>query len=149
TEYGLPTHRIPFLPHRHLPQPLKVNLHAEAGGGGNVDGTIIRIQCKGRGNVILIVASGGGDVAGEGEAGQGGQGQLRGAADASFQHAAAPHRHVVRAAEVVHLARLAPAGDAGRLDVDDIAGADGQGKAGVVCGVDAFVQAEGRGNLRA
>ena len=58
-------------------------------------------------------------VAGQREARQRGERDVRGAADAGLEHAAAPDGHVERAAGVVHAQRLEVAAHAAGLDVDD------------------------------
>ena len=79
---------------------------------------------------MVVVAGSGRDVAGQSDAGQGSQRQLRRPADAGFQHAANPQTNTCFPAQVVNLARFGPAADAGWFDVDDVAGVDGQGQAG-------------------
>ena len=64
---------------------------------------------------------GSGDVSGQREAGERGEGDIVGAPDARFQHSAAPHRHAVRLRERLDLIRLTVSADATELDIDDSA----------------------------
>jgi hypothetical protein len=86
---------------------------------------------------------GGGDIAGEGEVGERGEGDVVGAADAGFEHAAAPDGDVALLAEVVDFEGFGEAADAAEFDVDDAAGVEADGLFGVVGGADALVEADG------
>ena len=98
----------------------------------------------GRDDVFVPVTGAGADVARQRETGQRGHGDVVGTADAGFQHASAPHRDGVFAAEIVNAAGLQVAADASEFDVDDLAGAERDGGLGLLVGVDALVEADGR-----
>src|SRR5260221_14267098 len=72
-----------------------------------------------------------------------GHGDVVGAAYAGFEHAAAPDGDGIFGAEVVDAFGLQGAADAAELDVDDFAGAEGDGGFGLFVGVDALVEADG------
>src|SRR6266852_9115919 len=63
------------------------------------------------------------------------------AADSGLEHADAPDWNLLRLAQVVDAPRRGVAADAAELDVDDPAGAQLDGRAGVLVGVDAFIEA--------
>src|SRR5712672_2001014 len=62
------------------------------------------------------------------------------AANPGFEHTAAPHGNLFRLATIVDLLRRSVSTDASELDIDDSAGAQLDGRAGVFVGVDAFVE---------
>ncbi len=76
------------------------------------------------GDVLLVVAAGGGRVARQGEARESRQRDVRGTAEARLEHPAAPDGDAVLDADVVDAARLEVAADAAGLDVDDAACAE-------------------------
>src|SRR5690606_15501682 len=100
-------------------------------------------EFEGFGEVGGVVAAGGGGVAREGEAGQRRQRHVRRAAEARLQHAAAPHRDPVGPAQVVDAAGLQVAAHPAGLDVDDGAGAEGDGGRRVLGRFDGLVEADG------
>ena len=95
-------------------------------------------------DVFVPVAGAGGDVAGEREIGLRGHGDVVSAADAGFEHAAAPNGNVVFLAEIVDAFGLEVAADAAEFDVDDFAGAESDGGFGLFVGVDALIETDGR-----
>src|SRR5271156_5978501 len=70
--------------------------------------------------------------------------EARRAADAGFQHAAAPDGNGFLPAEIVNAAGWGVAADAAQFYIDDLAGADFDGGAGMLNIVNAFVKADGR-----
>ena len=94
--------------------------------------------------IFLPVTVAGGDVAGEGEIGKSGHGDILGAADAGFEHAAAPDRNAIALAKIVDAFGLEKTADATEFDIDDFASAEGDGGFGLFVGVDAFVETDGR-----
>src|SRR5271170_4405130 len=95
-------------------------------------------------DVFGPVAAAGGDVAGEGEIWQRGHGDVVRAADAGFQHSAAPDGYGFLLAEIVNAAGWGVAADAAQFYIDDLAGADFDGGAGMLDIVNAFVEADRR-----
>src|SRR5580693_5684592 len=93
-------------------------------------------------DVFGPVAAAGGDVAGQSEIRQRGHGDVVRAADAGFKHSSAPHRDGFLLAKIVDAAGWGVAADAAQFHVDDFAGADFDGGAGVLDIVNAFVQAD-------
>ena len=117
---------------------------ANAWGGGDFDGALGRDGDFGVDDVFVPVAGAGGDVAGERKVGQGGHGDVVGATDAGFEHAAAPIGDGIFLAEILDAFGLQVTADAAELDVDDFAGAERGGGFGLFVGVDALVEADGR-----
>ena len=95
-------------------------------------------------DVLAIVLVRARDVAGEREAGQAGDGDVGGPADAELVHPAAPDGHAAAVAVVVHPPGLEQAAQAADLDVDDPAGPQVERLAGVVGRVNALVEADRR-----
>src|ERR1017187_6175678 len=112
-----------LLPHRDAFNEIEIDLVAETGSVAQRNGTVRRGFDGGRDDVLLPVALTGGDVAGEHEVGQAGEGDVVGAPDAGLQHAAAPDRDAGGLGDIVHAFGLAESGDPAELDVDDAAGA--------------------------
>src|SRR5271155_3658952 len=98
-------------------------------------------------DVFGPVAAAGGNVAGKREVRQRGHRDVVRAADAGFEHASAPHGDGFLLAEIVNPARGGVAADAAELHIDNFAGADFDGGAGVLDIVDALVEADGRFQL--
>src|SRR5207244_807510 len=90
-----------FVTQAHPRQLVFINGNTKPWPGGHVNAAIVVEHETLDGNVALIVAVGGGDVAGQGEGGQAGEGQVGGASDTGFEHAAAPERHATLAAKLV------------------------------------------------
>ena len=63
--------------------------------------------------------------------------------NAGFEHAAAPDGDLAGAAEIINLDGGSKAAEAAEFNIDDAAGAEVDGGAGVFEGVDAFVKADG------
>src|SRR5690606_6440881 len=82
-------------------------------------------------------------VAGQREVGQRGEVQVGRAAHAALEHAPAPDGRPERPGDVVDGLRGAEAAHATDLQVDDLAGADGERLARVFRRVDGLVQADG------
>ena len=70
------------------------------------------------------------------------------ASHARFEHAAAPDGNAVRLSQVVNAQGFAKPADATELDVDDAAGLQPDRLFGVMHGANAFVEADGRVELR-
>src|SRR5262249_60639364 len=119
-------------------------LEANAGGGGNFDGAGGRDGDFGLDDVLVPVAGASGNVARQRKVRQRGHGDVVGAANTGFQHAAAPDRYGVALAEVVDMPGLEMSADPAELDVDDFAGTKGSGFFGLLVWVDARVEADGR-----
>src|ERR1035437_4233637 len=111
-----------LLPHRDAFNEIEIDLVAETGSVAQRNGAVRRGFDGGRDDVPLPVTLAGGDVAGEHEVGQAGEGDVVGAPDAGLQHAAAPDRNAGCLGDIVHAFGLAESGDAAELDVDDAAG---------------------------
>src|ERR1035437_8062059 len=137
-----------LLPHRDAFNEIEIDLVAETGSVAQRNGAVRRSFHLGRDDVPLPVALTGGDVAGEHEVGQAGEGDVVGAPDAGLQHAAAPDRDAGGLGDIVHAFGLAESGDPAELDVDDAAGAQLDGLLGVARGANALVEADGGLELR-
>src|SRR5271170_5460922 len=116
---------------------------ADARRGGNVYGAARRDFHFRLDDVFGPIAAAGGKVAGLREIRQRGHSDVMRAADAGFQHASAPHGDGFLLAEIVDAAGGSVAADAAELHIDNFAGADFDGGAGVLDIVDALVQANG------
>ena len=115
---------------------------AAAGRGGYGDGSVGADGDFGLDDVLRPVAVGGGDVAGEREVRQRGEGDVVGAADAGLEHAAAPDGDAELLGDVVDGDGFGEAADAAYLDVDDLAAAEFEGGARVAAVADALVEAD-------
>src|SRR5580693_9867110 len=115
---------------------------ADARRGGNFYRALRRDFHFRLDDVFGPVAAAGGNVAGKGEIWQRGHGDVVRAADAGFQHASAPDGNGFLLAEIVDAAGSGVAADAAEFHVDDFAGADFNGGAGVLDIMDAFVEAD-------
>ena len=115
---------------------------ADAGTLGDVDGALRGDGYFGGDDVFVPVTLAGGDVAGEREIGERGHGDVLGAADAGFEHAAAPDGDGVFPAEIVNAFGFVETADAAELDVDDLAGTERDSGFGLFVGVDALVEAD-------
>lgn len=129
-------------------QHIRAHLDAQTGASGDGE-RAVGIEGKRLGDHVFgVVAGGGGDIAGQGEARKRCHRHIGGAPDARLQHAAHPDRHAASAAVIVNANRFGIAANAGGLDVDDTAGAKLQRPARMGGGSDAFVEANGRLELR-
>ena len=137
-----------FLADGDAADEIVIELVAEAGLVANRDGAVRRGFHRGLDDVALPVALAGRDIAGQHEIRQRGERDVVRAADARFQHAAAPHRNAGGLRDIVHALRFGEAAHAAQLDIDDAAGAQSDRLLGVMRGADAFVQADGRLQLR-
>src|SRR5271168_5099182 len=117
---------------------------ADARRGGNVYGAARRDFYFRLDDVFGPIAAAGGNIAGQREIRQRGHGDVVRAADAGFQHAAAPDGNGFLPAEIVNAAGWGVAADAAQFYIDDLAGADFDGGAGMLNIVNAFVKADGR-----
>lgn len=95
-------------------------------------------------DVLFPVAAGGGEVAGEGEAGEGGEGYVVCAAYAGFEHAAAPEGDFFFAGELVDGEGFCKAADASGFQVYDASGVEGVHVVGIFEGENGFVETDGR-----
>src|SRR6202789_3433005 len=98
-------------------------------------------------DVFGPIAAAGGNVAGQREIRQRGHGDVVGAADAGFEHAAAPHRNRFRLTQIVNFPGGGVAADAAEFHIDDFAGADFDRGAGVLVIVNTSVEADRRFEL--
>src|ERR1700733_2401637 len=115
---------------------------ADPGHGGHFYGALRRDFHLRLDDVFGPVAAAGGGVAGPREIRQRGHGDVVRAADAGFQHASAPDRNRFLLAKIVDAAGYGVSADAAQLHIDDFAGADFDGGAGVLDVMDAFVEAD-------
>src|SRR5918993_6086150 len=106
---------------RRLIDTLSQNIHTDPWSGGHCYCPIRRDVDRRIDKVGLVVALARGDVAGQTEVWEAGKVDIVRAANATLEHAAMPHRDVVRRAEIVELDRGLVTADAARLDVDDLA----------------------------
>ena len=132
---------------RRLVHPAPHDLVADAGLLRHRDRAPRRDRDRRVDQVLLEVARAGRGVAGQGEAGQGLQVDVVEPADARLQHAPAPHGHAALPAVALDGQGLGVAAHPSHLDVDDAAGAEVEGVAGVVQAVDRLVEADGRADL--
>ncbi len=93
-------------------------------------------------DVFRPIAFAGGHIAREAEIGKGRERDIVRAADAGFEHPAAPDGNAMALAEVVDAPRHGVAADAAQFDIDDLAGAQLDGRACVLLRVNALVQAD-------
>lgn len=99
-----------------------VNRHAQAVSGWDGDRAVVVQHKSFVRDVAVIVAIRSGDVAGQDEARQRREREIRGAPDSRFEHPPAPHRDLLSEAVIVNRDGLTQPADAGGLDVDDLAG---------------------------
>ncbi len=92
------------------------------------------------------VTAAGGYIAGQGEVRQGGKSDVVGAADAGLQHPAAPHRNLTVATQIMDSQGRRETTQTAELNIDNTAGAQSDGGAGLLFTVYAFVEANGRPN---
>src|SRR5271167_128625 len=116
---------------------------ADSRRGGDFYGALRGDFHFGFDDVFGPVAAAGGDVAGKSEIGERGHGYVVGAADAGFEHAAAPDGNGLIFAEIVDAAGGGVSADAAEFHIDDFAGSDFDRGAGVFDVVDTFVEADG------
>ena len=126
---------------------VEARLIADSGRGGHADGSLRRHFHFGLDDVFSPVAAAGGNVAGKRKIRERRHGDVVRAADAGFEHAAAPDRNGIRLAKIVNAARGSVSADAAEFDVDDFAGADFDRGARVFDIVDAFIEANRRFDL--
>ena len=118
---------------------------ADAGGCWDIYGAVGRDGYFGGDYVLVPVAGAGGDIAGERKIGKCGHGDVVGAANAGFEHAATPDRDIQFFWQRSWMRlRLEMAADPAELDVDDFAGAESDGGFCLFIGVNTFVKADGR-----
>ena len=92
-----------LLPHRQLFDPLQIGRVPQPRRLGNVNRPLRAHRNFRVNDVFGPIALAGGNITGQGESRQRGHGDVVGAADAGLEHAAAPHRNVAGAANVVDL----------------------------------------------
>src|SRR5580698_5348050 len=71
-----------------------------------------------------------------------------GTSNAGFKHASAPHRNIVRCADIVDSLGLGKAADSAGFDVDNAAGANLNGLRGIASVMDGFVETNGGSQQR-
>src|SRR3972149_3531592 len=96
------------------------------------------------GDVLTVIPIRGRDIAGESEARQRGERQIRRPSNPRLQHPSAPHGYPAFSAEVVDRATFLRGPPPAGLDFDDPAGADLYGLPRVPAREDALVEADGR-----
>lgn len=123
-----------------------VGLHSEstAGSGRHGDGAGGADSYFGLDDVLCPVAFGGGDIAGQGEVGERGDGDVVGTANAGFEHAAAPYGDAELLGYVVNGDGFGEATDAACLDVDDLPAAEFESCAGVTTVANTLVETDSR-----
>src|SRR5207245_73749 len=131
-------------PHREPVNAFAPGLVTDTGTRGHANGSLRRDGHFGIDDVFGPIALAGGDITGKREVRQGGEGDVMRAADAGFEHAAAPHRNAVIAAEVVDAPRRGESAHTAQLHIDDAAGAQRNGRLRVLFGMDAFIETDRR-----
>src|ERR1035441_3118834 len=101
SSFALPSPQYLF-PHRDTANEIEIDGVAEAGFVAQRDGAVRGGFYGGLDDVLFPVAPAGGDVAGQHEIRQAGQGDIVGAPDAGLQHAAAPDRDAGGLGDIVH-----------------------------------------------
>src|SRR6266568_883878 len=123
-----------FFSNRKFFDAFVARFETEAGTRGYANRTL-RID-----DVFLPVAFAGSDIAREGEIGKRREGDIVRAADAGFEHAAAPDGDAVTLAEIVDAPRHGVTADTAKLDVDDLAGAQFDGGTRLLFRMNALIQ---------
>src|SRR5262252_2634957 len=108
--------------------------HRDGAVGSDLDRRLDQIRIE--------IALAGSDVARQREVRQRRQMEVGSTADPRLEHAAVPHRHVPRRAQIVQPHRLGEPADAPGLDVDDPAGTGGDRLASDADGLDRFVETD-------
>src|ERR1700730_2666384 len=93
-------------------------------------------------HILGPVTAARGDVAGEREISERRQGDVMRAAYPGFEHPPAPDRNLLRLATIVNLARSSVPAHAAKLDVDNPTGAQFDRRAGMLIGMDAFIETD-------
>ena len=126
---------------------------ADARASRDRDGALRIDDNFGIDTVLLPVAGARGDVAGQRKIGLRGHGDVVCTADARFEHASAPDGNGIFHTEIVNALGLQMTANAAELDVNDFAGAQGDGGFGLFVSVYALVETDGclelllRGNM--
>src|SRR5579864_6904231 len=116
-------------------------LQADAGTRGYANRPLRRYSDLWRNNVFCPVALAGRHVAGQREIRQRRERNVVRAPDAGLQHPAAPHRDAVLLADVVNVTRHGESAHTAKLYIDDLARAQFHGRARLLFGMHAFIQA--------
>ena len=114
----------------------------EAGFIGNAYSALGRNFDFGLDNVFEPVTFAGRDIARQRVTGKGRDGDVLSAADAGFEHSAAPDGDISCEAVGLDCARIRMAADAAEFDVDDARGAELDSCGGVAHMLDRFIEAE-------
>src|SRR5882672_4490193 len=114
----------------------------EAGCIGNANGALRRNFNFRFDDVFGPVAFAGGNVARQGIAGEGSNGDVVGAADAGFEHAPAPNGNIFCEAVTLACACTGMAANAAEFYVDDARGAEFDGCGRIANVLDGFIEAE-------
>src|SRR5215469_5064070 len=122
----------PLLPHRDGADEVEIERVTETAIIADGDSSLRRNLDGGMDDVALPITLAGRDVAGQREVRQGGKGDVVGAADSRFQHAAAPNGDACGLRHIVDALRFAEAAYAAQLDINDAAGAQPDSLLGVV-----------------
>src|SRR5579859_1227906 len=138
--------RLPRVPGFFFERPafdkLTPDMIAETWRIGNANGSLWRNFDFGLDHVFDPITLAGGDIAGKRIAGKGRGGDVVGAADATFEHAAAPGRNIFVQAIRLDGAGARMAADAAEFDIDDAGGAEFNGRFGVAQVTNGFVEAQ-------
>src|SRR5690242_7806148 len=113
-----------LLTDRELLDAAGADLVAEAGRLRNVDDAVGRYPDFGIDDVLIPIALAGADVARPDESSLSRHGDVMGASDSGFDHAAAPNGSAAGSAVRLNKAGFAVTADAAEFDVDDAAGAE-------------------------
>src|SRR5262245_11608975 len=92
---------------------------ADSGSLGRLDCAARRYRYRGLNDVLFPVARAGGNIARQRESCQRCHRDVMCPADARFQHATAPNRHTMLAADGFNALRLCMSADAAEFDIDD------------------------------
>src|SRR5690242_17159659 len=120
---------------------VEARLVANSGRGRHANGSVRRHFHFGIDDIFGPIATAGGNVAGQRKILERRHGNVVRAADAGFEHAAAPDVNGILLAKIVNAASGSVSADAAEFDIDDFAGADFNGGARVLDIVNAFVEA--------
>src|SRR6267378_1687049 len=129
-----------FLFNRPAFDQVVANMVTESWRGGDLN-RAARRDLDGRiDNVLFPIALAGGNIARQGIAGQGRDGDVVDAPNAAFQHTAAPDRNVARQAESLDFPGAGVAADAAQLDINDASGVELESGLSVSGVADGFVE---------
>src|SRR6266568_8164969 len=129
-----------FFSNRKFFDALAARFETDAGTRGYANRTLRRDRNFRIDDVFIPVAFAGSNITREGEIGKGRECDIVRAADAGFEHAAAPDGDAVTLAEIVDAPRNGVTADTAKLDVDDLAGAQFDGGTRLLFRMNALIQ---------